>query len=110
MNGTQSSTARTALKFVLMVGIVSFFYSVQGFNCEDPERKGLLMDIGTEELSHLEVVGTLARMHLKPSKHDRNAAQADPLIAIYGAEERRFTTHKETRGRQITSKLRVSWM
>lgn len=41
-------------------------YSVQGLNCEDPERKDLLMDIGTEELSHLEIVGTLTRMHLKP--------------------------------------------
>ena len=28
-------------------------YSIQGLNCEDPERKDLLMDIGTEELSHL---------------------------------------------------------
>ncbi len=59
-------------------------YSVQGLNCEDPERKDLLMDIGTEELSHLEVVGTLARMHLKPLKSDRDAAHADPLIAIAG--------------------------
>jgi Mn-containing catalase len=59
-------------------------YSVQGLNCDDPERKDLLMDIGTEELSHLEVVGTLARMHLKPTKSDRNAAHADPLIAIAG--------------------------
>lgn len=59
-------------------------YSVQGLNCDDPERKDLLMDIGTEELSHLEVVGTLARMHLKPLKSDRNAAHADPLIAIAG--------------------------
>lgn len=59
-------------------------YSVQGLNCEDPDRKDLLMDIGTEELSHLEVVGTLARMHLKPTKADRNAAHADPLIAIAG--------------------------
>ena len=42
-------------------------YSIQGLNCEDPERKDLLMDIGTEELNHLEVVGCLARMHLKPS-------------------------------------------
>lgn len=33
-------------------------YSVQGLNCEDPARKDLLMDIGTEEISHLEVVGT----------------------------------------------------
>jgi Mn-containing catalase len=59
-------------------------YSVQGLNCDDPERKDLLMDIGTEELSHLEVVGTLARMHLNPLKTDRKAAHADPLIAIAG--------------------------
>jgi Mn-containing catalase len=59
-------------------------YSIQGLNCEDPERKDLLMDIGTEELSHLEVVGSLARLHLKPLKFDRDAAEADPLIAIAG--------------------------
>src|SRR4051812_4461461 len=59
-------------------------YSVQGINCDDPERKDLLMDIGTEELSHLEVIGVLTRMHLKPMKHSRNAAEADPLIAIVG--------------------------
>jgi Mn-containing catalase len=59
-------------------------YSVQGINCDDPERKDMLMDIGTEELSHLEVVGALARMHLKPLKRNRDAAEADPLIAIAG--------------------------
>jgi Mn-containing catalase len=59
-------------------------YSIQGLNCEDPGCKDLLMDIGTEELSHLEVVGTLARMHLKPMKKARSAAEADPLIAIAG--------------------------
>jgi Mn-containing catalase len=59
-------------------------YSVQGLNCDDPARKDLLMDIGTEELSHLEIVGTLARMHLKPMKTNRTAAEADPLIAIAG--------------------------
>ena len=32
-------------------------YSIQGLNCEDPKRKDMLMDIGTEELSHLEVIG-----------------------------------------------------
>lgn len=60
-------------------------YSIQGLNCDDPARKDLLMDIGTEELSHLEVIGTLARLHLKPSIKDRTAAEADPLIAICGA-------------------------
>jgi Mn-containing catalase len=59
-------------------------YSVQGINCDDPERKDLLMDIGTEELSHLEIVGALARLHLKPMKFDREWAEADPLIAIAG--------------------------
>lgn len=59
-------------------------YSIQGLNCEDPARKDLLMDIGTEELSHLEIVGALARLHLKPSKFDRDAAETDPLIAIAG--------------------------
>src|ERR1700684_30515 len=59
-------------------------YSIQGLNCDDPERKDLLMDIGTEELSHLEVAGTLARMHLKPLKFGRDAAEIDPLVAIAG--------------------------
>jgi Mn-containing catalase len=59
-------------------------YSIQGFNCEDVARKDLLMDIGTEELSHLEIVGALIRMHLRPTKTDRVAAEADPLVAIAG--------------------------
>src|SRR5688572_22412587 len=59
-------------------------YSVQGLNCEDPARKDMLMDIGTEELSHLEVVGSLARLHLAPMKFKREFAEADPLIAIAG--------------------------
>src|SRR4026207_1717890 len=59
-------------------------YSIQGLNCDDAERRDLLMDIGTEELSHLEIVGALARLHLKPVKFDREYAEADPLIAIAG--------------------------
>ena len=59
-------------------------YSIQGLNCDDLERKDLLMDIGTEELSHLEIVGALARLHLKPMKFNRDDAETDPLIAIAG--------------------------
>jgi len=59
-------------------------YTIQGINCDDPERKDLLMDIGTEELSHLEVIGTLARFHLRPTKSNREFAESDPLIAIAG--------------------------
>lgn len=60
-------------------------YTIQGWNClDDIGRRDLLLDIGTEELSHLEVVGALIRMHLKPLKTDREAAEADPLVAIAG--------------------------
>jgi Mn-containing catalase len=60
-------------------------YTIQGWNCvDDLGRRDLLLDIGTEELSHLEVVGSLIRMHLKPLKTNREAAEADPLITIAG--------------------------
>jgi Mn-containing catalase len=59
-------------------------YSIQGLNCDDPERKDLLMDIGTEELSHLEIVGALARLHLKPMKFDREMLGRILCIAIAG--------------------------
>ncbi len=59
-------------------------YTIQGINTDEPGLKDLLMDIGTEELSHLEIIGTLARMHLKPIKTARDAAEANPLLAIAG--------------------------
>src|SRR6202000_2472760 len=60
-------------------------YTIQGWNCvDDIARRDLLMDIGTEELSHLEIVGSLIRMHMKNLKTDREAAEADPLVTIAG--------------------------
>ena len=46
--------------------------------------KDLLMDIGTEELSHLEVIGTLARCTWAPHEV-AGCGRGDPLIAIAGA-------------------------
>ena len=60
-------------------------YTIQGWNCvDDIGRRDLLLDIGTEELSHLEVVGALIRMHLKELKTDVEAAHADPWVTIAG--------------------------
>jgi Mn-containing catalase len=59
-------------------------YTIQGLNCDNPGLKDLLMDVGTEELSHLEIIGSLARLHLAPTKTGRDAAEADPLVAIAG--------------------------
>ena len=59
-------------------------YSVQGLNCEDAGVKDMLMDIGTEELSHLEIIGVLARAHLKPLREKGEGWEQDPLIAVVG--------------------------
>jgi Mn-containing catalase len=59
-------------------------YTIQGWSCDDPQRKDLLMDIGTEEISHLEVVGALIRMHLKPMKKALAEAEEDPIVAVTG--------------------------
>src|SRR5580698_1372058 len=59
-------------------------YTIQGWSCDDPERRNLLMDIGTEEISHLEVVGALIRMHFKPMKKALADAEEDPLVAVTG--------------------------
>src|SRR6187549_2168846 len=85
-------------------------YSIQGLNCDDPGRKDLLMDIGTEELSHLEIVGTLARMHLKPLKSVREEAEVDPLIAIAGGGGVNCSIRWAPLGLPITSKLPANSM
>src|ERR1700737_4278461 len=79
-------------------------YSIQGINCEDMVCKDLLMDVGTEELSHLEIIGTLARMHLKPMKKSSDAAEHDPLVAIAGGGGLTLCNSMGTARRPITSR------
>lgn len=43
-------------------------YFTQGLGDEDPGRKEMLMDIATEELSHLEIIGSLVGMLNKGAK------------------------------------------
>lgn len=43
-------------------------YFTQGLGDDDPGRKDLLLDIATEELSHLEIIGTLVGMLNKGAK------------------------------------------
>ena len=86
-------------------------YSIQAWNCEDAARKDLLMDIGTEELSHLEVVGALIRMHMKPMKirpgggggrsagRNRGRRGREPLQLRWGP-----------RGPRIISRSRAIWL
>ena len=55
-------------------------YFVQSFGAQDPSTRDLLLDISTEELSHLEVVGTLISQFLAPIHTGTVDGTADPRL------------------------------
>jgi Mn-containing catalase len=57
-------------------------YFTQGIAEDDPGRKDMLMDIATEELSHLEIIGTVVAMLNKGAK-GRLAEAAESEAEIY---------------------------
>jgi len=57
-------------------------YFTQGIADEDPGRKDMLIDIATEELSHLEVIGSIVAMLTKGTK-GKLAEGADATADLY---------------------------
>lgn len=61
-------------------------YFTQGLGEEDPGRKDMLLDIATEELSHLEVIGSIVAMLNKGARAQLSEAQQEEaeLFAMVG--------------------------
>ena len=57
-------------------------YFTQGLSDDDPGRKDMLMDIATEELSHLEIIGTLVGMLNKGAKGELAEVAVNALAII----------------------------
>ena len=60
-------------------------YFVQAFSCRQPYPKhyDLLMDIATEEFSHLEIVGATIQMLLGPINGElKNAVETNPVVGL----------------------------
>jgi Mn-containing catalase len=57
-------------------------YFVQSQHTDDPALRDMLLDIATEEMGHLEVVGRLIEMHT--AKSDQSKAYGSTLFAIAG--------------------------
>lgn len=60
-------------------------YFVQAFSCRHayPEQYDLLMDIATEEFSHLEIVGATIQMLLGPINAElKNAVETNPVVKL----------------------------
>ena len=64
-------------------------YFTQGLAEDDPGRKDMLLDIATEELSHLEMIGTIVAMLNKGVK---GAARRGP-----DAEAELYRDHRQRR-------------
>jgi Mn-containing catalase len=71
-------------------------YFTQALGEEDPGRKDMLLDIATEELSHLEVIGSLVAMLNRGAKGqlaETTDQQAEMYRALQGAGNDSHVTH-----------------
>ncbi|MBN8875458.1 MAG: manganese catalase family protein [Rhodospirillales bacterium] len=86
-------------------------YFTQGLGEIDPGRKDLLLDIATEELSHLEVVGSIVVMLNKGVKAQINegAEQAELLANITGGTDSHTTALLYGGGPSLTNSAGVPW-
>lgn len=86
-------------------------YFTQALGEIDPGRKDLLLDIATEELSHLEVVGSIVVMLNKgvKAKMAEGAAAADLLATISGGTDSHTTALLYGGGVALTNSAGVPW-
>ncbi|WP_246792337.1 manganese catalase family protein [Burkholderia perseverans] len=88
-------------------------YFTQAVTEEDPGRKDMLLDIATEELSHLEVIGSLVAMLNRGAKGELAEAvdsQADLYRKLYGAgNDSHLTQVLYGAGTPLTNSGGVPW-
>src|SRR3982751_4327949 len=70
-------------------------YFTQGLGDDDPGRKDMLLDIATEELSHLEVIGSIVAMLNKGVKAQQAEGQMDE-VELYRTIGATGTSAKES--------------
>jgi Mn-containing catalase len=86
-------------------------YFTQALADEDPNRKDMLMDIATEELSHLEVIGNIVCMLNKGVKADmaEGAEQGQLLVEVFHGGESHTTSLLYGGGASLINSAGVPW-
>ena len=87
-------------------------YFTQGLGEDDPGRKDLLLDIATEELSHLEVIGSIVAMLNKGVKAQLSEAameEADLYLAINSGGNSHTQSLLYGGGPALTNSSGVPW-
>lgn len=87
-------------------------YFTQGLAEEDPGRKDMLLDIATEELSHLEVIGSIVAMLNKGVKgqlSEANLSEAELYMAINAGGDSHTQSILYGGGPALTNSSGVPW-
>jgi Mn-containing catalase len=87
-------------------------YFTQGLAEEDPGRKDLLLDIATEELSHLEVIGSIVAMLNKTGKGrlaEGVDQEADALISLNAGGTSHITSLLYGGGPSVVNSAGIPW-
>ncbi|MCP9337058.1 manganese catalase family protein [Stutzerimonas xanthomarina] len=88
-------------------------YFIQGIAEDDPGRKDMLMDIATEELSHLEVIGSIVGMLNKGAKGELSEGvekEADLYRSLTGGgNDSHITSLLYGGGPALTNSAGVPW-
>lgn len=87
-------------------------YFTQGLAEDDPGRKDMLLDIATEELSHLEVIGSIVAMlnkGVKSSLTEASMEEADLYMAINAGGDSHTQSLLYGGGPSLTNSSGVPW-
>lgn len=87
-------------------------YFTQGLSEEDPGRKDLLLDIATEELSHLEIIGSIVAMLNKGAKGQLSEStqdEAELYMAINAGGDSHTQSILYGGGPALTNSSGVPW-
>ena len=87
-------------------------YFTQGLAEEDPGRKDLLLDIATEELSHLEVIGSIVAMLNKTGKGrlaEGVDQEADALVMLNAGGDSHITSLLYGGGPSVVNSAGIPW-
>jgi Mn-containing catalase len=87
-------------------------YFTQGLAEDDPGRKDMLLDIATEELSHLEVIGSIVNMlnkGVKSALSEASLEEADLYMAINAGGDSHTQSILYGGGPALTNSSGVPW-
>ncbi|ATI79867.1 manganese catalase family protein [Sphingobium yanoikuyae] len=87
-------------------------YFTQGLAEDDPGRKDMLLDIATEELSHLEVIGSIVAMLNKGAKSnlsEASMAEADLYLSLNAGGNSHTQSLLYGGGPSLTNSSGVPW-